>query len=86
MELAKERMRYRVSEGGHNIPPDVIERRYYRGLKNLFDIYLPICDNVVIMDNSYGRELAVLGKVGSDIAIFDEAIYDQIISMANGQK
>jgi predicted ABC-type ATPase len=79
-------MRYRVSEGGHNIPPDVIERRYYRGLKNLFDIYLPICDNVVIMDNSYGRELAVLGKVGSDIAIFDEAIYDQIISMANGQK
>jgi predicted ABC-type ATPase len=86
VELAKERVRYRVSEGGHNIPPDVIERRYYKGLKNLFDIYLPICDNVVIMDNSDGRELAVLGKVGSDIAIFDEAIYDQIISMANGQK
>ena len=30
IELAKERVRIRVSEGGHNIEPDVIERRYIR--------------------------------------------------------
>jgi predicted ABC-type ATPase len=41
-ELAKERVKIRVSEGGHNIPEDVIERRYIRGIKNLFNIYLPI--------------------------------------------
>lgn len=75
VELAKERVRYRVSEGGHNIPPDVIERRYYRGLKNLFDIYLPICDNVLLLDNSDINRVAILGKVGNDIAIFDEGRY-----------
>ncbi|MBX3257939.1 MAG: zeta toxin family protein, partial [Chitinophagaceae bacterium] len=36
-ELAKERVRIRVSEGGHNIETDVIERRYIKGIKNLFD-------------------------------------------------
>jgi predicted ABC-type ATPase len=51
-ELAKERVKIRVSEGGHNIDPDVIERRYFRGIKNLFDIYLPIVNGALIFDNS----------------------------------
>lgn len=41
-ELAKERVKTRVLEGGHNIPEDIIERRYLNGIINLFDIYLPI--------------------------------------------
>lgn len=45
----------RVLEGGHNIPEDIIERRYVRGIKNLFEIYLPISDNVFIFDNSDGN-------------------------------
>ena len=52
IELAKERVKTRVAEGGHNIEPDVIERRYVRGIKNLFDIYLPIVDGAFIFDNS----------------------------------
>lgn len=40
--LAKERVKTRVAEGGHNIPEEVIERCYLNGLKNLFDIYLPL--------------------------------------------
>jgi predicted ABC-type ATPase len=46
VELAKERVRIRVTEGGHNIEAGVIERRYIKGIKNLFDIYLPIVDGV----------------------------------------
>ena len=54
VELAKERVRVRVSEGGHNIETIVIERRYRKGIKNLFDIYLPIVDGALIFDNSSG--------------------------------
>jgi predicted ABC-type ATPase len=36
-EMAKERVKLRVSKGGHNIPPGVIERRYEAGLKNFFE-------------------------------------------------
>lgn len=55
VELAKERVKIRVSEGGHNIEPEVIGRRYIRGIKNLFDIYLPIVDGALIFDNSEGK-------------------------------
>ncbi len=54
-DLAKERVRTRVEEGGHNIPDDVIERRYIKGIQNLFDIYIPIVDHVMIFDNSFGE-------------------------------
>jgi predicted ABC-type ATPase len=55
IELAKERVETRVSEGGHNIPLDVIERRYLKGVQNLFNIYLPIVDSAFLFDNSYGH-------------------------------
>lgn len=35
VDLAKERVRTRVLEGGHNIEEKVIERRYIRGIYNL---------------------------------------------------
>ncbi len=54
MELAIERVKTRVAEGGHNIPEDVFRRRYVAGIRNLFTIYLPIVDECVIFDNSDG--------------------------------
>lgn len=45
-------MAERVSKGGHNIPTDVIHRRYLLGVKNLFNIYMPIVDAWMIADNS----------------------------------
>src|SRR6202012_6122086 len=36
---AKDRVESRVRNGGHSIPEDVITRRYYRGLTNLFKLY-----------------------------------------------
>jgi predicted ABC-type ATPase len=41
-----------VIEGGHNIPPDVIERRYKSGITNLFRLYLPMVDEWIIYDNT----------------------------------
>jgi predicted ABC-type ATPase len=56
VDIAKERVRTRVLEGGHNIEDVVIERRYLKGIKNLFDIYLPIVDGALIFDNSDGKQ------------------------------
>ena len=61
-DLAKERVKTRVKEGGHNIPTDVIERRYLNGIKNLFDIYLEIVDQVLIFDNSEGKPILIAEK------------------------
>ncbi len=51
-EYAIARVAQRVKEGGHNIPTDVIRRRYHAGIKNLFEIYLPKVDNWILVDNS----------------------------------
>jgi predicted ABC-type ATPase len=52
VELAKDRVQKRVIEGGHNIEPDVIERRYKAGIKNLFQMYSNKVDSLLIYDNS----------------------------------
>jgi predicted ABC-type ATPase len=61
-DLAKERVKTRVLEGGHNIDSDVIERRYINGIVNLFDIYLPIVDQALIFDNTEGEHNLIAEK------------------------
>ncbi len=51
-ELAISRVRDRVAAGGHNIPDNVIRRRYLVGLKYFFEIYKPLCDHWILADNS----------------------------------
>lgn len=50
--MAKKRVLSRVKEGGHYIDSHVIERRYTKGIQNLFKIYLPIVNSALIFDNS----------------------------------
>ena len=51
-ELAVERVRIRVKEGGHNIPEKTIRRRYDLGISNMFNLYIPIADYWMFIDNS----------------------------------
>ena len=51
-ELAVRRVEQRVRFGGHNVPEDVVIRRYYAGMKNLFSRFIPISDYWILIDNS----------------------------------
>ncbi|MBC2579205.1 zeta toxin family protein [Clostridium sp. DJ247] len=50
-DIAKERVRIRVLKGGHGIPEEAIERRYYESLDNLKNV-LDICNEINIYDNT----------------------------------
>ncbi|MBQ5379971.1 MAG: zeta toxin family protein [Paraprevotella sp.] len=78
-EQAVKRVEKRVSEGGHNIPLDVIYRRYDNGLKNLFNLYMPICDYWALYDNSIcpANKIAS-GWKNEKINIADPAAYHQL--------
>lgn len=79
IDLAKQRVVLRVSEGGHNIPEDVIERRYHRGINNLFELYLPICDSVMLFDNSDKTpHLIFRKKINHAIEIIDNQLFNII--------
>ena len=58
-ELAVNRVLQRVNEGGHNVPLDVIYRRYQAGINNLFQIYMPCVDYWLLADNSVSPRVIV---------------------------
>lgn len=61
-ELAVDRVAERVRKGGHNIPRDVILRRYSKGLYNLFNLFMGEVALWTIYDNSdYTRERIAFG-------------------------
>ena len=80
-ELAIQRVAERVSKGGHDIPEDIIRRRYVSGIRNLFNLYAKEVDSWSIYDNSttLRRKVAVGGRT-IETVINNEEIYNQIIS------
>lgn len=79
IDLAIERVKTRVLEGGHNIAIEVIKRRYMNGIKNLFEIYLSIADEVMIFDNSEGKHDLIARKTfTTDIVIFNEIKFNKL--------
>ena len=79
VELAKERVKTRVKEGGHNIPSKVIERRYIKWIINLFDIYIDIVDGTMVFDNSYGKHELIAQKIEDEkIMVLDKKKFNQI--------
>lgn len=79
VDLAMERVRVRVSEGGHNIPIDTIKRRYISGIKNLFEVYLPIVDEIIVYDNSRGTPIIIFEKTfDQKINIYDQNKFNQL--------
>ena len=85
VQIAIERVATRVREGGHDIPTDVIKRRYIYGLKNLFDIYIPLADNILLFDNSFGQP-KLIGKktMENEFQILDDKIFYKLKSQYNG--
>ena len=77
--IAKKRVAQRVAEGGHNIPLETIERRYYNGIANLFAIYIDMVDICYIFDNSEGERTPIAKKYkGGKEIIYNADLYNQM--------
>ncbi len=70
--MAVKRVETRVKEGGHNIPEDVIRRRYKNGLKNFFGIFESIVDEWMFIDNS-GEPYELIARKNSTGKILNNA-------------
>lgn len=53
VDIAKERISYRVEHGGHGIPDADVERRYVESFEHL-NMIIDLCDLVVFYDNTIG--------------------------------
>jgi len=87
IELAVERVRIRIEEGGHDVEPDIIERRYIGGIRNLFDLYLSLVDTALIFDNSEGMYELIAEKFHNDnIIIINETKFNNLKKFYNDNK
>jgi predicted ABC-type ATPase len=84
VKLAIERVATRVSEGGHNIPEEVIIRRYFKGLANLTNIFIDICDYWIVIDNSTNPyKFIAEGALNLPVTIYENEIWSKIKTINN---
>jgi predicted ABC-type ATPase len=87
LNLAIERVKNRVSEGGHNIPEETIKRRYYRGIYNLANKFIDICDYWIVINNSsLPYTFIAEGQGEIELKIYDKLIWKQIKTQPNEEK
>ena len=79
-DLAIKRVAQRVALGGHDIPQDIIKRRYQRGRKNLVELYLPLADRFQAYNNSRDENsLIAYYDDRHNLIIVQSDIWNQII-------
>lgn len=80
-DLAIQRVAQRVRNGGHDIPKEVVLRRYQAGIDNFFNIYMPCVDYWLLADNSETPRIIVAeGGRGMDMHIHHIERFNKIQS------
>ncbi len=84
VQMAIKRVATRVQNGGHNIPKYIIERRYSRGIENLFKNYIPLAHEWMVFDSSKSEiQLIAKGKTSKTIEVFNSIKWEIIKSVNN---
>jgi len=80
-QLAIERIKERVREGGHDVPIRDIRRRFYRSVANFFKLYQPFLNSWMILNNTGIRPALIARSASSKVVIFDKELFGEIKKM-----
>jgi predicted ABC-type ATPase len=84
VEMAIKRVATRVKNGGHNIPKQVISRRYSRGIENLFKNYIPLSSEWMVFDSSKSEiQMIAKGKNIKSIEVFQNKKWEILKNYIN---
>lgn len=83
-ELAVQRVRERVNTGGHNVPEQVIRRRYAAGLRNFSKLYQPLANTWAVYDNSDSPNPIMIaqGGQGEGLSIIHADLWERFQEMS----
>jgi predicted ABC-type ATPase len=85
-ELAVQRVALRVATGGHDIPDDVVRRRWKEGLRALFATYIGITDQWSLTDNSGDQPVDVAaGSPTSGTQVIEPGLWEMYRRVAAGE-
>ncbi len=77
--LALRRVQLRAGKGGHDVPEEIVIRRFRTGLENLRRLYLPLADGWFAFDNSAPRPVLVAEQeAGGGVVVHKQEIWNKI--------
>ena len=79
VSLSLERIAERVGRGGHDVPSDIVVRRYGRSLRNLIADYLPLVDDWQLFDNSDNSFREIARELSEERFVADEVLFNHLI-------
>jgi len=79
IEIAFGRIADRVRRGGHNIPEHVVQRRFNKGIFNLFNTYRPLLDYWAVFDNSSNLPSLIVFEQSGKLKILDDELFELIV-------
>lgn len=64
--------------GGHNVPEEIVRRRYNKGIRNFFKLYQPLADTWRLYNNSYpsGPKLIAKGGVKTKENVYNTDLWN----------
>ena len=85
-DLAVARVKTRVMLGGHDVPEAVVHRRYWRGLRNFFELYQPLATNWRVYDSAVSRDPSLIAAGGGPtvVDVIDLVTWERIRRGAHG--
>ncbi len=85
VELALERIKLRVRNGGHAIPEAIVRRRFGRSLPNFLRVYKPLADSWTIFDNSGDVPKMTVFEESGKIEILDPDLFNILLKYKGNQ-
>ena len=85
VELALERIKLRVRNGGHHIPEAIVRRRFGRSLPNFLHFYKPLVDSWTIFDNSGNIPKMIAFEESGKIEILDPDLFGVLLKYKGSQ-
>ena len=82
VEVALARIADRVRRGGHEIPEQVVRRRFRKGIQNLFKLYRPLLDLWMLFDNSETAPRLIAREEVGELRVFDQRLFAKMMEVA----
>jgi len=77
--LAIQRVKLRVALGGHDVPADVVARRYARSVHNFLTLYSPLADEWTLFDNSHpGKARPVAVFANRNFTLLEPRVWNKL--------
>ena len=85
VEVALERIRLRVRNGGHAIPEATVRRRFGRSLRNFLHVYKPLAKSWTIFDNSGDVPRIIAFEESGKVEILDSHVFNVLLEYRGSQ-